>query len=41
LCQRRLYDRRTFEAQALAIGDHAIHQRAVEQLPGTADQVPA
>ena len=37
LCQRRLDDWGAFKTQALAVGHHAIHQRAVEQLPGAAD----
>ena len=41
LFQRRLDDGRAFKTQALAIAHHAIHQRAVEQLSGTADLVPA
>src|SRR5262249_35630422 len=37
LCQRRLDDWGAFKAETLAIAHHAIHQRAVEQLPGAAD----
>ena len=41
LRQRRLDDGCALEAQTLAIGHHAIHQRAVEQLSGAADLVPS
>ena len=37
LRQGRLDDGRAFKAETLAISHGAIHQRAVEQLPGTAD----
>ena len=37
LRQGRLDDGRAFKTQALAVGHHAIHQRAVEQLPGATD----
>src|SRR5262249_12242858 len=40
LAQGRPDDRRAFKAETLAISHGAIHQRAVEQLPGATNKVP-
>jgi len=41
LRQRGSNDRRAFEAKAFAEADHTIDDRAVEELTGAADQMPA